>query len=168
MIFKGGGDDEDTQEVAENPPPTDPDPVPPPKDPDPVPPPKDPDPVPPPKDPDPVPVPTGTVDAGPAVDPIPQPEIKTVPVIVNSNPQGALAYQDGLKLDDKTPFMIQVTPGKPVEIVLKRDGYKDTKLVIDGKQERVTATLPKKGGKKPPKDPKDPNQLEPGVLGGDE
>jgi eukaryotic-like serine/threonine-protein kinase len=166
MIFKGGGDD-DKQEVAdngngENPPPKDPDPVPAAtvdagpaiKDPDPV-----------PKDPDPV--PNATMDAGPAVDPIPVPEVKTVSVIINSSPPGAVGYQDGLKID-KAPFSIDVTVGKPVEIVLKRDGYKDAKLVIDGQLKKVTGTLERKGGKKPPKDPKDPNKLEPGVLGGDE
>ena len=41
-------------------------------------------------------------------------------------PQGAEVYQGGKKLSGRTPMLIKVTPGEPIELVLKRKRYKDT------------------------------------------
>ncbi len=127
--------------------------------------------------------PTKDPGADPAKDPAtdpgtePPPAVTPIRVMVNSRPQGAIAYLDGAPID-KTPFFVDVTPGEPKEYVLKRSGYKDATVSVDGKKTQIKVGLNKdrksgksgKGnGKKNPKDDKpkpDPDKLEKGVLGG--
>jgi len=103
------------------------------------------------------------------------PAVKPIRVMVNSRPEGAIAYLDGAPID-KTPFFVNVVPGEPKEFVLKRSGYKDKTLSVDGKKTQIKVALKKDRksggsghGKTNPKDDKtkpDPDKLEKGVLGG--
>ena len=70
-------------------------------------------------------------------------QVRPVSIVVNSKPQGAVAYQDDLRVD-KTPFLFKVIPGEPVNLVLKKSGYDDKQLTLDGKTDRVTADLHRK------------------------
>ncbi len=72
-----------------------------------------------------------------------KPEARPVSIVVNSKPQGAVAYQDDLRVD-KTPFLFKVIPGEPITLVLKKSGYEDEQLTLDGKKDRITADLHRK------------------------
>jgi hypothetical protein len=47
----------------------------------------------------------------------------------------------GKPLDEKTPLLIEVAEGESLEIELKKTGFKDTKLSVDGKKTKLNVKL---------------------------
>ncbi len=74
---------------------------------------------------------------------------RSIFVLLASKPDGADVYRDGEKLDERTPTNIRVVPGEPVELVLKRHGYKDETVVLDGKKTKLKLTLKRARVSKP-------------------
>jgi serine/threonine-protein kinase len=72
-------------------------------------------------------------------------KVEPITVLVDANASGAAIYENGKKID-KAPAMIKVTPGEKRTLVLKKKGYKDTTVVIDGGTNKVKVSLDKVGG----------------------
>jgi hypothetical protein len=72
-------------------------------------------------------------------------KVEPITVLVDANTDGAVIYENGKKLD-KVPAMIKVTPGEKRTLVLKKKGYKDTTVVVDGGQNKVKVSLDRVGG----------------------
>jgi hypothetical protein len=114
------------------------------------------------------PIDAGTPDAkSPVVpvdtNPVEPPQPVMITVLIESRPPGATIYKDGEKIG-KTAKNVKVTKGETTTFVLKRSGYKDLDLAVDGTDDKLTGRLEKKGGKinhnnntdpivKPPVDP---------------
>jgi len=91
-----------------------------------------------------------TPDAGAAVAEVDASvAVRSIFVLLASKPDGADVYRDGEKLDERTPTNIRVVPGQPVELVLKRHGYKDETVVLDGKKTKLKLTLKRARTSKP-------------------
>jgi hypothetical protein len=70
-------------------------------------------------------------------------------VLLASEPAAAV-WQDGIALG-KTPLNIRVLPGETVTVTLKRSGYQDTEIAMDGRNAKEVVTLQRRrrivGGK---------------------
>jgi hypothetical protein len=87
-----------------------------------------------------------TPDAAPVVN-TPPPDaavakVEPITVLVDSNADGAQIFENGKKID-KAPAMIKVIPGEPRTLVLKKKGYKDEEVTLDGGTPKVKVVLDK-------------------------
>ncbi len=73
-------------------------------------------------------------------------------VLLDAKPKDAAVWQNDLFLG-KTPINIRVQPGEPVTIVLRRRGFLDTEITLDGSQGKEVVMLerkPRRPGKNNP------------------
>ena len=90
-----------------------------------------------------------------------------VPVMVTAR-RGAVVYQDGKRLG-LVPQLIEVSPDRPVTVLIKRRGYHAKRQIVDGSKRRLEVPLvrvktkPSKRGES--KAGSDRDKLEPGLLG---
>jgi serine/threonine-protein kinase len=70
------------------------------------------------------------------------PAVEAVTVVVMTQPRDAVGevWADGKKVDE-LPAEVKVTPGTPLEIVIKAKGFKDKPMTLDGTKTKVTAKL---------------------------
>jgi eukaryotic-like serine/threonine-protein kinase len=86
-----------------------------------------------------------TTLAAPPAQPQPQPgpppvppaasaydEAIAVPVRVRSRPGGAVVVGANGETVGFTPLVVEVTPGKPVSLILRHDGFEDLPVAVDG------------------------------------
>ncbi|ACY13003.1 serine/threonine-protein kinase [Haliangium ochraceum] len=102
--------------------------------------------------------PPAAIDAGAAlVDPPDTPPVATpVIVLLAAEPSATVFDADGIFIG-KTPLNVRITPGKDSAFVLKRRGYHDAEVSLDGSESKRVVELDRKRREpKNPKDPKDP------------
>ena len=56
----------------------------------------------------------------------------TVPVRIRSRPGGAVVVGGNGETLGFTPLVVEVTPGKPLGLILRHDGFKDLPVAVDG------------------------------------
>jgi serine/threonine-protein kinase len=86
----------------------------------------------------------------------PQPDAKPVMVLLASEPSASTYEGDAYV--GKTPMNVLVAPGTTKTLVLKRSGYEDTTVTLDGSSDRHVATLDRKrrsGGRRGDDDDKE-------------
>lgn len=65
---------------------------------------------------------------------------RPVTVLLGSRPRRAVIFRDGKRIG-KTPEIIKVVPGKPMKLVIKRRGYRDEAVTIDGTDDEIMINL---------------------------
>jgi serine/threonine-protein kinase len=94
----------------------------------------------------------GTGDqAGDGTGTDPVPEVKPIQVLVDG-PDGAVVFRDGKRLE-KVPTLIDVMPDEKVKLVLKRRGFHNKKVTLDGSKAKVKVRMKRKVKKPPKPDP---------------
>ncbi len=86
------------------------------------------------------PIDAGVASAAP--DASTQVALAPIVVLVDANADGARVFQDGKPLG-KVPTNVKVTPGESITLILKRKGYKDTTVTVDGAQDKVHVKMDK-------------------------
>ncbi|HEU5060660.1 MAG TPA: serine/threonine-protein kinase [Kofleriaceae bacterium] len=59
-------------------------------------------------------------------------EAPPVPVRIRSRPGGAVVVSASGETVGFTPLVVEVTPGKPVALILRHDGFEDLRVEVDG------------------------------------
>jgi len=78
-----------------------------------------------------------------AADAAPEPTVVslTVPVRVRSRPPGAAVVSAGGETLGFTPLVVEIHPDRPLGLILRRDGFEDMPVSVDGSAPSVTYEL---------------------------
>ncbi len=102
------------------------------------------------EEPDTVPLEEPVVKTPPPEDEDVTPELAPVTVLVASVPPRAVVYREGKRLD-RTPTNVKVVPGESVTLVLRRPGWHDEEVVIDGSSRKLSVRLTRHRRDPPPR-----------------
>ena len=101
--------------------------------------------------PTPAPAPEPSAAPQPAAEAPPQPKLSRV--LFATEPLDAVVFRGDEELGSG-PLTIEVAENQPVEVEVRREGYKTKKVTVDGSEERMTVKLEKKKVQAPAKAPR--------------